>query len=90
MGIEFNSLEELYKRVTPALNSKVKEFKRIGIEFVKEEDIWNYLVQNKWKKSTNLELCTIVDDILNTNNEAIKEFVTAKFKNIKRDIDFDI
>ena len=38
MGIEFNSVEELYKRVKPALASKVREFRRNGIVFIKVRD----------------------------------------------------
>lgn len=61
---EFKSLEELFDRVKPALNTKVFEGKEFGFQ-VKEMDIWNYLAQNKWKKANNLMLSDIVDDILN-------------------------
>lgn len=89
MGIEFNSVEELYKRVRPALTSKVREFRRNKIKYVKEEDIWNYLADSKWKNGKNLELFNIVDDILNTNNKEIEEYVVNKMKDFKRDINFD-
>ena len=61
---EFKSIEELFDRVRPALNTKVFEGKEFGFQ-VKEIDIWNYLVDSKWKKSNNLMLSDIVDDILN-------------------------
>ena len=41
MELQFNSVEELYKRVRPALTSKKREFRRSGINYIKEEDIWN-------------------------------------------------
>ncbi len=89
MDIEFNSIEDLYKRVEPALNSKVKEFKRQGISFIKKEDIWNYLIDSKWKNSKGLELFNIVDDILNTNNEDISKYVTNKLKDMERRVNLD-
>ena len=61
---EFKSLEELFDRVEPALNTKVVEGREFGFQ-VKEIDIWNYLVKNKWKKARGLMLSDIVDDILN-------------------------
>ena len=74
----FNTIEELYNRVKPALRSKVRELNRNNILYVKEEDIWNFLVDNKWKKTNGLELNDIVDDILNTDNEKIILYVQAK------------
>lgn len=84
MGIEFNSVEELYRRIRPALVSKVREFNRNGVTFVKEEDIWNYLIDFKWKTGKGLELFNIVDDVLNTDNSEIEKYVIDKMKNIER------
>lgn len=89
MGIEFNSVEELYKRVRPALTSKVREFKRNSIMFVKEEDIWNYLIESKWKTGKGLELFNIVDDILNIDNNEVEKYVINKMKDFKRDLNLD-
>ena len=36
--IEFNNLQELKTRITPALNTKVKEIN----SYVTEEDIWKF------------------------------------------------
>ena len=36
MDINFTSIEELYKRVYPALKSKVKELKKNDINYIKE------------------------------------------------------
>ena len=58
------TLEELYKRLKPALLTKKNELKRSGIEYIKEEDIWNYLIRNDWKKRENLTIAEMVNDIL--------------------------
>lgn len=89
MGIEFNSVKELYERVRPALTTKAREFKRNGITFVKEEDIWNYLIEFKWKSSKGLELFNIVDDILNINNSDVEQYVINKMKDFKREVNLD-
>ena len=89
MTIEFNSLEELYKRVSPALTSKVREFRRNKIKYIKEEDIWNYLIESKWRNGKGLELYNLVDDILNTDNKEIEDYVLNKLKDVKRDINFE-
>jgi hypothetical protein len=39
MDIEFSSLEELYKRLKPALTTKCDEMKMQGYTYIKEEDI---------------------------------------------------
>ena len=62
--IKFTSLNELYERVLPALSSRKEEIKRMKVTYVKEEDIWNYLKETKWKNSGNLTLIDMVNDIL--------------------------
>ena len=62
--MEFNSLEELKERLKPALRIKEEEFKNNNIDYITNEDIWNYLKDIKWKTSTNLSLSDMVNDIL--------------------------
>ena len=45
---EFETLEELYKRIKPALITKKNEMHRDGYIYIKEEDIWNYLKEIKY------------------------------------------
>ena len=71
MDFEFSSKEELYHRVGPALRSKVMELKRFGYSYIKETDVWNFLIETKWCKAHDLMLSDIVNDILKTNNEKI-------------------
>ena len=85
----FKSVEDLYKRVLPALRSKVKELIREKTTYVKEEDIWNFLVESKWKNSSGLELSDIVDDILNVNNDKLKSYVKSKIRKMNREVNLD-
>lgn len=71
--IEFKNLQELKERITPALNTKVKEIN----SYVTEEDIWNYL-KIKWKKEINLTLYDIINDIINLKKEEIEEYVRSE------------
>lgn len=78
MDIEFSSKEELYQRVKPALKAKAMELKRVGYSYIREIDIWNYLIEIKWSKSRDLMLSDIVNDILKTDNKKIDEYLKDK------------
>lgn len=71
--IEFNNLQELKTRITPALKTKVKELN----SFITEEDIWKYL-KTKWKTSTNLTLYDIINDIIKLKKEEIEEYIRSE------------
>ena len=75
MDLEFNSKEELYLRVRPALKTKVAELTRLGFKNIREEDIFNYLAFNKWINAKDLELSDIVSDIIHLKNEKIDNYV---------------
>ena len=94
MDIEFNNIRELYDRLRPALNSKVNELNRFGIDYIKINDIWNYLRDTKWKISKNLLLCDMVSDILTLDNMIIDNYVKEEMKKKKvepnlKNIDWD-
>ena len=74
MDIEFNSLQELYKRLEPALSVKEAEFRRSDLE-ISKQDIWKYLAEIKWSISNNLLLHQMVSDILNLKQNEILEFL---------------
>ena len=61
--MEFSNIEELKKRVMPALKIRVRELKSKGYNF-SEDSLWDYFV-GIWKKAHNLTLANLVDDILN-------------------------
>ena len=78
MDIEFSSLEELYKRLKPALTTKADEIRMQGYTYIKEEDVWNYLKEIKWKTSKDLSLYEMVSDILNLESEKIDSYLKGK------------
>ena len=80
MDIEFNDIKELYERLIPALNAKVSELKRYDLDYIKSEDIWNYLKENKWVKSKDLLLYQMVDDIMNLENYVIDDYVKERIR----------
>ncbi len=73
-NLGINSKVDLYKRITPALNCKVRELKKLKIS-AKQQDIWNYLVKTRWENVKGLELSQMVDDILNLDNDSLVEFL---------------
>lgn len=79
----FSSLQELYNRVKPALKSKCKDLKRIGVDFVVEADIWNYLKNNIWVHKHNLSLGEIVNDIMCVDNVEIIRYVESLKREVK-------
>lgn len=69
MDIEFKSAKELYERVIPALRTKKRLLLKKGIK-ASENDIFEYLVKEKWSKGINLTLSDIVSDIINVEDSA--------------------
>jgi len=88
MDVEFNSLEELYRRIKPALHTKKEEMKRNGYPYIKEEDIWNYLKEVKWVHSKNLSLYQMVSDVLNVKDNLIDRYLKEKLSMRNRDVYF--
>ena len=81
-NIKFNSLEELYNRLVPAMQTKVDELKLVGISYINVDDIWNYLRKYKWSKGKDLTLSECVDDILNTSDDEYKKYMKDKMASI--------
>lgn len=89
MNVEFHSLEELYSRLKPALNTKKEEMRRSGFSYIKEEDVWNYLKEIKWKTAIDLNLYQMVSDVLNTDNILIDNYLKEKLNLSNRKIYFE-
>ena len=89
MDIKFETLEELYKRIKPALITKKNEMHRDGYIYIKEEDIWNYLKEIKWKDAKDLSLYDMTSDILNTDNIIIDYYLKEKLNLRNRNVYFD-
>lgn len=90
MDIGFNSLEELYERIKPALVTKKQEMKRNGFNYIKEEDIWNYLKEIKWRNSKDLSLYEMVNDVLNCDDYTIDRYLKEKLNLKDRKVYFDV
>ena len=90
MDLEFNSLEELYNRLRPALNVKMSELEANGYGYLKQEDIWNYLKEKKWRNSHDLMLSDMVSDILNSDNALIDDYFKEKINEKNRKVYLDI
>ncbi|MCI9586076.1 MAG: hypothetical protein HFH45_05555 [Bacilli bacterium] len=88
MDIEFSSAEELYKRLKPALKSKVSELARDGYDYLTTDDVWNYLKEKKWINSVNLELSEMVSDIFSSDNALIDAYFKDKLNIKKRRVYF--
>lgn len=80
-SMKFNSLEELYKKLVPAMDTKVNELRINGISYISIEDIWDYNKKNNWSKSKDLTLSQCVDDILNTSDDKYKKYAKEKMIN---------
>lgn len=74
MDYKFNTKEELYIRVKPALRAKIEELKRLNFGNINEEDVWNYLSSNKWSNSNNLTLSDIVSDIIHIDPKILSQY----------------
>ena len=84
--IKFKNLAELYERILPALKSKAREIHKKGMNYIHEEDIWNYLKNYKWTSSRNLDLGDMVNDIFNIEERELDSYVKNELKNYRRDI----
>lgn len=78
MEFEFKNKEELFKRVRPALEAKIRMLKRKGILNVTHRDIWIYLKTRKYSKSKVLILSDVVSDIMHLDDEDFSVYLTQK------------
>lgn len=76
--VKFDSLNDLYKRMLPALRAKNDELNRLGLKNFKEIDIWNYLFQTKWHLKSNLRLNELVNDVFNIDEIKLIEYYKNK------------
>lgn len=80
MNCDFQTKEELYIRIRPALHAKLEELKRLNFPNIKEEDIFNYLGEVKWSKSKDLALSDIVSDIIHLDPKRLDYYLKEKHK----------
>ncbi len=87
--LKFNSLKELYERITPALKTKKNELHHQGKKYITEKDIWEFLCLNYWKDSAYLSLHEMVDDVLNLDDESLDDFIQNNIYNNKKEHEND-
>lgn len=73
----FSNLSELYERVKPALRTKCRDLKMLGID-ANIADVWNYLKNNVWNRGKDLTLADIVDDIMCVDIDLLKKYLDKK------------
>ena len=76
--MEFASQLELYKKVLPAFNVKKRLITYSKYKNITNENIWIYLINNKWKNSNNLTLSDIVNDIITVDLEEVNKSMEEK------------
>ena len=89
MDLEFETIEDLYRRLIPALRTKRREMRRNGYPYIKEEDIWNYLKEVKWVRARNLLLYEMENDVLGASEEQIDGYLKEKLNRRNRTIYFN-
>jgi len=74
MEVNFSNLKELKQRITPAINTKIKQLRSNNYLITSSEDIWQFLKEKKWSNANNLTLYDIINDILNLDDETIENY----------------
>lgn len=72
--MDYSSQFELYKALIPVFKVKQRLLKRNKINLT-NDDIWKYLVINKWKNSHNLTIFDIVNDIITIDENLIFKYI---------------
>jgi len=78
--MEFDNLQDLYKRMLPALRTKRHELSRKGFEYIREEDIFECLSLSKWKMAQGLTVSDMVSDILSVDMDELNVYFKEKWK----------
>jgi hypothetical protein len=80
LNVEIGHAHDVFfTEVTPALQSKLEEFRLLGYDTVTEKDLWGYLTKKKWKKvNEETRLHQIVQDIMGVKVSDYLSFATIK------------
>ena len=71
---KFNSINELYNRLLPAMETKKNDLLRNTKVLISEKEIWGYLRYNYWNKKSKLTLGEMVNDILSTPDHELIDY----------------
>lgn len=75
--------QDLYKKLLPVLKTKMSSLESFGMDYINEEDIWNFLT-TKYFTSLDGSIDELVADILNVPNYLIKDYLLEELKNRKK------
>lgn len=86
---EFKSINDLYNFLKPAFNVKLRILDNKKYFYIKNEDIWNYLKENKWINNYDLTLAEMVNDIIHCDDNKLDKYLKEKISLSKRDLYFN-
>ncbi len=78
---KFDNINDLYKRILPALKTRVDEFKRAKVTNITCKNIWDYCAKNIWYNKKDLRIYEMVYDILNVSLLDIEIFIKKSNNN---------
>ncbi|UQZ76627.1 post-transcriptional regulator [Niallia circulans] len=71
--------DQYRSQVKPVLNSKIEEFHLLGYETIKEDELWVFLTNKKWRKpAQDIRISELVQDILNVKVADYMNFATIE------------
>jgi hypothetical protein len=76
--MQFATLQQLYKKLLPAFNVKIRLIKYSKHKHITNENIWLFLANTKWKNAHNLELPEMVNDIITVDLDEINEYLSRE------------
>lgn len=72
---KFRDLKDLYNTVLPALQAREQELHREKFVMISKDSIWNYLLERKWIMEDDLDISSIIDDIMNVDGYKISKYI---------------
>ena len=73
--LRFDSQTSLYNYLMPVLRARIDELKRLNLNNIKEIDVWDYCKNKKWLNKKELDVYTMVNDILNIDEIELELFI---------------
>lgn len=62
--MEYETQKDLYQQLIPAFNVKKRILSITKYNEIQFDDIWQHLALNKWRKSIDLTIAEMVNDII--------------------------
>jgi len=76
--MEFTTQKELYLKLLPVFTVKKRLISITKYKHITNEFIWSYLIETKWKKSYDLSLSDIVNDIITVDIDKVNNYIGGK------------